>query len=53
MNLSPTPSKTSIMDLISQLCDIQGITFSVFEPIKLASKKIFGEIHNFLALKVH
>ena len=41
--------KLSVMDLISELCEIQGITFSVFEPIKLASKKIL-KIHDFLAL---
>ena len=27
------------MDLILELCEIQGITFSDFEPIKLAAKK--------------
>ena len=37
------------MDLILELCDIQGITFSVFKAIKLAAKKPL-EIHNFLAL---
>ena len=38
------------MDFISELCEIQGITFSVFKPIKLAAKKKSG-IHDFLALK--
>ena len=36
MILSPTPSKTFCNGLDFE---IQGITFSVFEPIKLASKK--------------
>ena len=50
MNLSPTPSSIFVMDLISELCEIQGITFSVFEPIKLVSKKKILKIHDFLAL---
>ena len=39
MNLSPTPRKLSVMDLISELYEIQGITFIVFEPIKFIVKK--------------
>ena len=45
------------MDLISELCEIQSITFIVFEPIKLTAKKKkkkkkekFLKINNFLAL---
>ena len=38
------------MDLISELCEIQDIAFSVFEPINLASKKKVLKIHDFLAL---
>ena len=37
------------MDVILELCEIQGITLSVLEPIKLALKKIL-KINNFLAL---
>ena len=33
------PQKISVIDMILELCEILGITFSVFEPIKLASKK--------------
>ena len=39
MNLSPTPSKLPVMDLISNLVEVHGITFSVFKPIKMISKK--------------
>ena len=41
--------KLSVMDLISDLCEIQVITLSVLEPIMFKKKKIF-KIHDFLAL---
>ena len=44
------PQQLSVMDLISELCEIQGITFSVFEPMKLVSKEKILKIHDFLAL---
>ena len=31
--------KLSVMNLISELCEIQGITFSVFWLIKMTAKK--------------
>ena len=43
MNLSPTPQKLSMMDLISEFSEIKGITFSVLK------NKIL-KIHNFLGL---
>ena len=39
MNLHLLLQKLSEMDLISELSEIQDITFSVFEPVKLAAKK--------------
>ena len=33
------PQKVSVIDLISELCEIQGNRFSVFEPIKKKSWK--------------
>ena len=37
--LSPTPSETFCNGLDFELCEIQGITFIVFEQIKLIGKK--------------
>ena len=39
MNLHLLLQKLSEMDFISELSEIQDITFIVFEPIKLAAKK--------------
>ena len=33
------PQKLYVMDLIWKLCEIQGITFSLFESIKLTANK--------------
>ena len=39
MNYHLLPQQLSVMDFISELCEIQDITFRVFEPIKLTLKK--------------
>ena len=44
MKKTGTPSETFAVDLILEVCENKSITYSVFEPIRLATRKKYWKL---------